>query len=89
MLVAVACWIVRPFVKMLSNVNSNGAGAEEGMVIFATTVEAVVEEAESYTVMTEFATGVVTRIVCKIPGYVARVVVTNVASVKPLNAETP
>jgi hypothetical protein len=53
---------------MLSNVNSNGFAAVAGTVIFATTVEAVVEEAESYTVMTEFAIGVVTSITCKMPG---------------------
>ena len=43
----------------------------------------------SYTEMTEFATGVVTLIVCRIPGNAASVAVADVESAYALNAGVP
>ena len=66
---------------MLSNVRVNGAViGVEGMVIVATTTAQDDEVAESHTLMTEDATGVVTVSVCSVPGYAASVVVAEVAS---------
>ena len=67
---------------MLSNVSVNGAViGVEGMVIVATTTAQDDEVAESQTLMTDDATGVVTVSVCRTPGNAARVVVPCAASV--------